>query len=95
VTDKQGLKWDGTVSAGSIIAAIAIMVPVVGTGYVAVREIADIQRTMEEQGVKFDERLGKVETAIGDIRTDLAVKDGVVSMVNDHEQRIRELERRR
>lgn len=89
------VKFDGTVSLGSIIAAAVIVVPLIGGIYLMVRDVGDIKSEMRSQGDRFEMRLEKVETAINDFKTDMAVKDGILKNVADHEVRIRELEKRR
>jgi hypothetical protein len=91
----SGLKWDGTVSAGSIIAAVAIVIPLIGVGYVSVSKIAAIETTMKEQGVRFEDRIGKVEDQIGLIREDLARREALANEVRDLRDRVAKIEGQR
>lgn len=90
----KGIKWDGTISAGTILAMVGIAAPMVFGGVTAINQIRDIQRTMDKQGTEFSNRLDKVEGAISDFRTEFAKRDGLGLQVADHEQRLRRLEQR-
>lgn len=89
-----GFKWDGTISLGSIIAAVIIIIPLIGGAYVTVNQVAGIQTTMDKQGEKFDTRLKAVEDRIGDIQLEMAKADGFRAKVDDHEARLRRTEQR-
>ena len=89
-----GLKWDGTISAGSIIAAFAIVVPLIGVGYVSVNRIDDIQRTMDMQGDRFDMRISGVEQQVGLIREDLARRESLAAEVKRLADKVDKIEDR-
>lgn len=96
-----GIRWDGTISLGSIVAGLIVVVPLIGGAYLTVNQVAGIQSTMDKQGEKFDSRLKSVEDRIGDIQLQIARSDGVRAKVEDllakdadKEMRLRKLEGR-
>lgn len=88
------VRWDGTISLGTIIAMIGIAVPVVAGSVTVVNQVAGIQRDMQVSSLKSDERLKNLEDITQQIRLDMAKQDGLRSQVQDHEARIRQLENR-
>lgn len=90
-----GFRWDPSINAGAIIAMLGIAGTVVGTGSVALNRLNELETSMIAQGQNFDARLKAVEDSLVLFRVDLAKRDGIESKVNDHEERIRNLERAR
>lgn len=87
-----GVRWDGTISLGTMLTAAIVAVSVIGGAAVAVNRIEGIQSTVALQGDKFDKRLQSLEETTSNIRLDMAKQDGIRAMVADHESRIRSLE---
>mgnify|MGYP000844803618 CR=1 FL=1 len=88
------VRWDGTISLGSIIAMIGIAAPVVVASITVVNKVDSIQHDMKESNSKTDGRLQNLEEITQQIRLDMAKQDGVRMQVQDHEARIRQLENR-
>ena len=86
------VRWDGTISLGTMLTAAIVAVSVIGGAAVAVNRIEGIQSTVAAQGDKFDRRLQSLEETTGNIRLDMAKQDGIRAMVADHEARLRVLE---
>ena len=97
----RGIRWEGTVTPGTIVALLGIAAPLIVGGITALNRIGAmsekvtaINQTVFEQGNRFDSRLKNVEEGQNNLRLDLAKQDGMRSMVIDHESRIRALEAR-
>jgi len=86
------VRWDGTISLGTMLTAAIVAVSVIGGAAVAVNRIEQIQATVTLQGEKFDRRLSSLEETTTNIRLDMAKSESMRVKVEDHEVRLRRLE---
>lgn len=84
-------RWDGTVTLGSMLAAVVIVVPMIGSAYLAGSRIDRIEARMLEQTVEFKELRGDV----GEIKIKLAEQDGMRQRLTNVEMRLYDLEKNR
>lgn len=89
------MKFDGTITAGTIISAFLIVTGVIGGAAVMVKQVESIELTMHTQGTRFEQGLQRLNEKVNDINTKMAVNGKLEETVRDHEVRIRELERTR
>lgn len=87
----MGLKWNGEITAGNVIAAAVVAIPFIGGSYLALDQIDRVQRTMNAQMIEFKD----LKKDVSDIKLDLARKTWVIDQVQGHEVRIRALELRK
>lgn len=87
----RGLKWNGEISAGTIIQVVTIAAGILIASVLMVGRVDTIQAKMVEQSTAFEQ----MRKDVGEIKVNLALKDGLEAKVQDHELRIRELERGR
>lgn len=82
------LRFDGTVNWTVVIAVIGALVGTIGFGNQLFSRIDSVQEAMLTQAGEVKE----LKESVDNIRLDLASKDGLQKMVQDHEARIRSLE---
>lgn len=83
-------KFDGTVNWPLLITLAAVALGAVGLGNKLVGQVDTLTGLVGEQAIEFK----KMREDMTGIRLDMAKQDGIRSMVQDHEGRIRALEAR-
>lgn len=88
------LRWDGTISAGTVLAMVGIATSVIGGSAVVMNNMGSMQSALEKQGERFETGLTKLNEKVNTLTVQMAQKDSLEGKISDHENRIRTLEAR-
>jgi len=91
---KSVVKWDGTITLGSIIAGLSVALPMIVGAYVAIEKMDGQAVLFREFQSSMTSEMKGVREDISNLKLEMADKNHLSNQVADHEVRIRNLEGR-